>query len=222
MTTVLFFAMVVALATGLTLFFLAGLAGFGDRWRRLGFFAGCLTGFWGCSVVMLAGDIAQAFSDVQAGMEEAVDNAFHAGQSSLLAPAVAAWSPGRGDRLCSPTEASRSLAPTDCLLAMGVNSTTVCREWVLYVPFLLPHLKPCAALRTSSALLENSQSRQMLAEALRHPCAYLSQGADLQSRRLRKALHCETGGWDREITLIVDQPDGSRVLHLKPGQSLPR
>ena len=132
MTSVLFFSMVSAFVAGLCCFALGSLVRLRESWRRVLFFLGCMIGFWVSSVVLLADDVADAFSEVQIGMEEAVANAFHQyGLRTGLVAEAGEMPPlphGRGaPRLCVPADLARpsltagSSLPADCALAFGVN-----------------------------------------------------------------------------------------------------
>jgi hypothetical protein len=68
MTSVLFFAMRLALVVGACCFGLACLLKLREDRRRLLFFAGCLLGFWGGCVGLLADGIADLFVTLQVGI----------------------------------------------------------------------------------------------------------------------------------------------------------
>ncbi|MTJ80141.1 MAG: hypothetical protein F8N37_03830 [Telmatospirillum sp.] len=212
MSSVLFFAMVIALVSGIACFGFASACGLREGRRRIAFFAGSMIGFWGGCVGLLADDISAVFSTVEAGMEESVRNAV-----------LDHWHP-QGDtvavrhasHLCSSEDLKSGKTP-DCLLAIGVNSTEVCRQWMLYVPFLLPYARPCPALRTSPAVLADADARAVLTAAINAPCDYLSKGDDFTTRRMRKALGCGPQFHDGKVVLIVDQPGDVRTLVLRQG-----
>ncbi|MDR3439021.1 hypothetical protein [Telmatospirillum sp.] len=212
MTSVLFFAMVIALVAGVACFGFASFCGLRESRSRGVFFVGCLIGFWGGCVGLLADEIADFFSTVQIGMEESVHNAFVEHWQKLGYQTTAEIR--RGAPLCTAQDLKSSSVP-DCALAVGVNSTAVCRQWVLYVPFLLPYVRPCPALRTTREVLADAGARQVLTAAINDPCDYLSKSLDTTTKRFRKALGCEAVQPMDNVVLIVDQPGSARtwVLH---------
>jgi hypothetical protein len=214
MTSVVFFAMVIALVTGVACFFLSALFRLGEKSRRFAFFMGCMLGFWAASVQLLADDMSNYFGTVQVGMEESVRNAF---RDHWLKAGHGPGGNGAGTGpLCKAADLKASAVP-DCALAVGVNSTAVCRQWILYVPFLLPLVKPCPALRTTADVLADDGARQALVAAINAPCDYLSTGADVASKRIRKALGCGDSSAADKVVLIVDHPDHPQTWILRRG-----
>lgn len=217
MTSVVFFSMVMALLLGSVCFSLAYVLKVRASRCRFAFFGACLIGFWGTCVTLLADGVADLFIAEQVGMEESVRNAFlQRWQKSghQLAVMDETVLPHGGGHLCSARELARS-EPGDCSVALGVNSTSVCRQWVLYVPFFLPYLKPCPALRTSSEILDDAVARAALLDAINQPCDYLPAGSDYFSRNLRKALGCGQSQPSDKVMLIVDQTGGGQIGGVK-------
>jgi hypothetical protein len=219
MTSIFFLSMLLALVFGAGCFALACVMKIREGRRRLIFFAACVAGFWGSCVALLADQIGDLFVTLQIGMEESVHNAFldHLRKSGRDASgnnqsAVFHVS----SRLCTAQDLA-SPAAGDCNLALGVNSAAVCRQWVLYVPFLLPYLRPCPALRTNSEILNDATAREALIDAINQPCIYAPTGLDFTSKRIRKALGCgETQSADK-VLLIVDQTEGAKTLVMHRG-----
>jgi hypothetical protein len=217
MSSVLFFAMVIAFVAGFACFGLSAALSLRDGRRRMVFFAGCLIGFWGACVGLMADEIADVFGTVQAGMQESVHYAFlEHWQRMGRAVSVGADESAAlvSDHLCTAEELAGGSLPR-CSLAVGVNSTAVCRRWVFYVPFLLRYVRPCPALRTTDEVLADAEARQALVDAINQPCDYLPNRADYASRQFRKALGCSEpahGGGDGQVVLLVDQAGTTRTM----------
>ncbi|PKU25091.1 hypothetical protein [Telmatospirillum siberiense] len=222
MTSVVFFSMVMALLLGSASFSLAYVLKVRESRRRVVFFAACLVGFWGTCVGLLADGVADLFIAEQVGMEESVRNAFlqhwlKTGHS--LVAAEEGGIPRGAPRLCTARELASPVAAGECSVALGVNSTSVCRQWVLYVPFFLPYLKPCPALRTSTEILDDAVAREALVDAINQPCIYLPAGLDYFSRNIRKALGCGQSQPEEKVLLIVDQLGGAKTMILHRGNA---
>lgn len=220
MNSVVFIAMLLGLVAGVTSLSLARLCELSEGRRRAVFFAGCMLGFWAASVAMLADGVAQSFSELQDGLESTVHNSLitHWQRSGRNAE-IAGLQDTR--RLCTSQDLAAS-PDLHCSVALGVNSTAVCPGWMLYAPFFLPAVQPCAALRTSSELLSDAMARQVLVDALNDPCAYVPGSADYAAKRMRKALGCAGGQPLEQVMLIVDRPGEHKTLVLRPGRvSLP-
>jgi hypothetical protein len=213
MTSILFLAMFLALILGACCFGLACLMKVRESRRRMIFFAASLLGFWGGCVYQLSDQISELFVTLQLGMEESVHNAFldHWRKSGRDTPGVAVPVVlNASSRLCTAQDLASPMV-RGCSLALGVNSASVCRHWVLYVPFFLPYLRPCPALRTNSDVLGDDMARKALVDAINQPCDYAPTGLDFASKRIRKALGCgETHASDK-VVLIVDQVGGART-----------
>lgn len=221
MTSILFFGMVVALVVGVCCFGLASLLKIRESRRRIVFFAACLLGFWGACVSLLADGVADLFVAVQVGMEESVHNAFLQHWQKLgreIAVTDAQAFPHSVSRLCTAQDLAAPRA-RDCSLALGVNSTSVCRQWVLYVPFFMPYLRPCPALRTSTEILDDAVAREALVDAINQPCRYLPTGHDYLSKRIRTALGCAGTPPADKVLLIVDQLGSAKTLVLYRGSA---
>lgn len=216
MNSVVFLAMVLGLVAGIVCLALARLCGQTDARERLVFFAGCLFGFWGASVVLMADGVAGTFSELQDGLENTVNYSLLQHWQRL----------GRGGLVVSEDDQPRLCTAKDladfsvlhCRLALGVNSTDVCPRWVLYVPFFLPALKPCAALRTNREVLGDAVARQVLMDAIAEPCSYVPGTLDYATRRMRKALGCGNGRPLDKVMLIVEEAGRSETLVFKSGQ----
>jgi hypothetical protein len=221
MTSILFFGMVAALLVGACCFGLSCLFKVRESRRRIVFFAACLLGFWGACVSLLADGVADLFVAVQVGMEESVHNAFlqhwqKLGREITVADEQAF--PRSVSRLCTAQDLASPRA-RDCSLALGVNSTSVCRQWVLYVPFFLPYLRPCPALRTNTEILDDAVAREALVDAINQPCRYLPTSLDYVTKRIRKALGCGgTPAFDN-VLLIVDHLGGAKTMVLHRGSA---
>lgn len=221
MTSVVFFSMVMALLLGSASFSLAYVLKVRESRRRVVFFAACLIGFWGTCVGLLADGVADLFIAEQVGMEESVHNAFlqHWQKTGhQLVGAEEGVFPRSASHLCTARELAQASAG-DCSLALGVNSTTVCRQWVLYVPFFLPYLKPCPALRTNTEILDDAVAREALVDAINQPCSYLPAGLDYFSRNIRKALGCGQVQSSDKVLLIVDHLGSAKTLVLQRGNA---
>lgn len=222
MTSILFFAMVAALGAGACCFGLSCLLKIRESRRRVVVFAACVLGFWGACVSLSADGVADLFVTVQLGMEESVRNAFlqHRQQlgRDIVDVADASVFPRTVSRLCTAQDLASPRAQ-DCSLALGVNSTSVCRQWVLYVPFFLPYLRPCPALRTSTAILDDAVAREALVDAINQPCRYLPSSSDYLTKRIRKALGCGEAPAFDNVLLIVDQLGSARTLVLRRGSA---
>jgi len=189
--------------------------------RRVVFFAGCLLGFWGASVGLMADGIAGLFSTLQVGMEESVHNAFlqhWQKQGREISVADEKAFPLAPPRLCTAQDLASPMAQ-NCRLALGVNSTAVCRQWVLYVPFFLPYLRPCPALRTNAEILKDVVAREALIDAINQPCSFVPSGPDYVSKRIRKALGCGGVPPADKVMLIVDQLGRNNTLELHRGSA---
>lgn len=221
MTSILFFSMALALVCGACCFGLACLLKIRESRRRVIFFLGSLLGFWGACVGLLSDGIGDLFVTLQVGMEESVHNAFlqhwqKLGRVTLVADEQVF--PHAAPRLCTAQDLASSTV-RDCNLALGVNSTSVCRQWVLYVPFFLPYLRPCPALRTSSEILDDAVAREALIDAINQPCRYLPSGLDYVTKRIRKALGCGGAPPVDKVLLIVDQSGSAKTLVLQRGSA---
>jgi len=220
MTSVLFLAMLLALAFGAGCFGLACLLKIRESRRRVVFFAGCLLGFWGGCVGLLADQIGALFVSLQIGMEESVNNAFlqHWRTSGRETSGVDVATFRLTSRLCTAQDLASSQV-RDCSLALGVNSASVCRQWVLYVPLFLPYLRPCPALRTNAEILNNVMAREVLIDAINRPCSFVPAAQDYTTKSIRKALRCDDAQSDDNVLLIVDQTGGAKTLVMHRGSA---